>query len=257
MSRAVIDQESTSGEHALAEIWNSHGRLGHFIEEIPKIGIEYTPVDWVPHFIWEYGLEGVLSFVRDIQLVLRDGPEWQAARGTPRGFEIAFVWVQSDGWQDLPDDRHSWWEFQIGIKQTPVDGDQIRQLSGIAALTKTSESDLFRLFTPEHDFRPIRGDMHRGDEGLFDGYSGRVLWENGPLISIGNFGYDFVEDVWVPFVESSSTRGIDIVQDTEFDQMVFSRVDQVEIGRLPGRWPNAYPTGSWLVDTGPQSIDIL
>ncbi|SDQ99799.1 phage tail protein [Pseudovibrio sp. Tun.PSC04-5.I4] len=185
MSGALLPSGAGTFTFVLAQMWDSHGRYGQHIDNIKHIGVSSTPADWVPWLIWDYGLEEVVPYVRDMQRVLSEGPEWQRARGTDRAFEIAFTWLNSEGYIDTPDGRHQWWDYQLGFTKAPDDLEQLKQLVGLSKLSQAAEGELFRIFSQDLDYRPVRLDEHRYDDGLFDGYSGVRLWEGSPLISVG------------------------------------------------------------------------
>jgi hypothetical protein len=172
-------------EYAYAWIWDSWAEYGALIGTIKNYGITVVPDDWVPWFIWDLGLEDVVPYIRDYRTVLAAGPAWQRTRGTPDGIATGISFVQSSGVVAPSDQRHNWWEFQVAFAEPASDLDQIQQLDGIIRLSKAAEDELFRMYSPGYDFRPVRMDMHRADDGLMDGYSGEALWNNGPLISFG------------------------------------------------------------------------
>ncbi len=185
MTKDLLPFGTTSTAESIARMLDSHGRYAHHIDKIKHIGVTFTPEDWVPWLIWDYGLEEVVPYVRDMQRVLAEGPEWQRTRGTDRAFEIAFTWLNSEGYIDAPDGRHMWWEYQLGFTQSPSDLEQLKQLVGLSRLSQAAEGELFRIFSEDFDHRPVRMDEHCYDDGLFDGYSGLKMWEGSPLISVG------------------------------------------------------------------------
>lgn len=178
---------------ALARIWDSWSDIRPLIATVKEIGVTYTPDDWVPWFIWDLGLEDIVPYVRDMRQALAEGPAWQRARGTSRGIEIGIGWVESAGVVAEPDQRHDWWQFQVAFSRPASDIEQLQQLVGIIDLSKAAEGELFRLFSPGADLRPIRMDWHQMDEGQADGYSGVRVWEGGPLVSMGWVGASTVE----------------------------------------------------------------
>lgn len=188
MSEALLPPDSGAATSGYARIWAIWSELGPLIGTIKSYGIAHVPDDWVPWFIWDLGLEDVVPYVRDYRRALAEGPEWQRTRGTDRGIEIGIGWVESAGKVAAPDQRHSWWEFQVGFDVPASDIEQLQQLFGIINLSKAAEDELFRMFSPGADYRPVRMDLHRMDEGLMDGYSGERLWEGGPIISMGWVG---------------------------------------------------------------------
>lgn len=188
MSTDLLPPGSGAATEAYSAIWDSWGLYGHFIGTIKNYGITIVPDDWVPWLIWDLGLEEIVPYVRDYRKALAEGPAWQRARGTSRGIEIGIGWVESAGVVAPPDQRHDWWKFQVGFDVPASDVEQMQQLVGIINLSKAAEDEVFRLFSPGADFRPIRMDRHRMDRGLADGYSGVRVWEGGPLISMGWVG---------------------------------------------------------------------
>lgn len=178
---------------ALSRIWDGWSDYRPLIATVKGIGVTHTPDDWVPWFIWDRGLEDIVPYVRDMRQALAEGPAWQRARGTARGIEIGIGWVQSAGVVAPPDQRHDWWQFQVGFEVPVSDVQQLQQLVGIINLSKAAEGELFRLFSPGADFRPIRMDWHQMDEGQADGYSGVRVWDGGPLVSMGWVGASVVE----------------------------------------------------------------
>lgn len=193
MSADHLPPGSGAGTEAFAEIWDSWKFYGPLIGTIRNYGISIIPDDWVPWLIWDLGLEDVVPYVRDMRQALAEGPAWQRARGTARGIEIGIGWVESAGVVAEPDQRHNWWEFQVGFAVPASDVEQLRQLLGIINLSKASEDELFRMFSPGADYRPVRMDLHRMDDGQMDGYSGVRLWDGGPLISMGWVGASAIE----------------------------------------------------------------
>jgi hypothetical protein len=175
-------------EYAYAWIWDSWTEYGALIGTIKHYGITIVPDDWVPWFIWDLGLEDVVPYIRDYRKVLAEGPAWQRTRGTPDGIATGISFVETTGVVAPSDQRHNWWEFQVAFSAPASDLAQIQQLDGIINLSKAAEDELFRMYSPGYDLRPVRMDMHRMDEGLMDGYSGQALWDNGPLISFGWVG---------------------------------------------------------------------
>lgn len=186
-------------EFGYASIWDSWTDYGALIGTIKDYGITIVPDDWVSWFIWDLGLEDVVPYVRDYRKVLADGPAWQRTRGTTTGISTGISFVQSAGVVAASDQRHNWWEFQVAFAEPASDLAQIQQLDGIIRLSRAAEDELFRMYSPGYDFRPVRMDMHRMDEGLMDGYSGEALWIGGPLVSFGWAGsfetsFDLVPD---------------------------------------------------------------
>lgn len=259
MSSALLPRDSGPATAGYADMWNSFGDLAPLIGTIKNYGISVTPDDWVPWFIWDYGLEDVVPYVRDYRKVLAEGPAWQRTRGTPAGISIGIGWVGSAGVVAASDQRHNWWEFQVAFSSPASDIEQIRQLYGIIGLSKASEDELFRMFSPGHDFRPVRMDMHRFDDGLMDAYSGVELWEGGPLVSFG----------WAGSVESAFDNelqtGAQVTVTAETCWFVGLRMDEDRFGDAPATiietdleleqtaegdlfaadvWPNVWPT-SW------------
>jgi hypothetical protein len=253
---------------ALAHIWDSWSKYAPLIGTIKHIGITNIPDDWVPWLIWDQGLEDIVPYVRDMRQALAEGPAWLRTRGTPAGISTGISFVQSAGIVAASDQRHQWWEFQVAFEQPPSDVAQIQQLDGIIRLSKASEDELFRMYSPGADFRPVRMDMHRMDDGLMDAYSGVRLWDGGPLISFGwansiatDFGASAIEGVEV-------TVSIDL---SWFDGM---RFDQDRMGTRPesltaysaeldvstdtyafaaDSWPVVWPT-SWEAAAEPATL---
>lgn len=210
--------------NAAWSMWNSASLVVPYVATIKEIGITITPADWVPWFIWDYGLEDVAPYVRDYSRVLGDGPAWQRTRGTPAGISTGISFVQSAGTVAASDQRHQWWEFQVAFEQPPADIAQIRQLDGIIGLSKAAEDELFRMYSPGADFRPVRMDMHRMDQGLMDGYSGVRLWEGGPLISFG-----WANSIAIDFGSDAAT-GADLTVSTALSWFDGLRMDRDRFG---------------------------
>lgn len=258
MSADILPHNAAPVDLSLAYIWDSHRRYAPLIGTIRNYGISVVPDDWVPFLIWDLGLEDVVPYVRDMRQALAEGPAWQARRGTDAGIAIGIGWVNSAGTVAPPDQRHDWWEFQVSFEQPASDIAQIQQLDGIIRLSKASEDELFRMFSPGRDWRPVRMDMHRYDEGLMDGYSGEALWDGGPLISFGWAG-TFETDL-APFVTASTeitvTTAMSLFDGMRFDADHFgvrprqiveasAEVDvATDIVNLTDVWPEYWPT-SW------------
>lgn len=218
---SLIPVDSGPIAHGYADIWNSWSDHAPLIATIKDFGINIVPDDWVAWFVWDLGLEAVVPYVRDMRQALAEGPAWQRTRGTPRGIEIGIGWVQSAGTVAAPDQRHAWWEFQVSFDTPVADIEQLRQLDGIIGLSKAAEDELFRMVSPGADWRPVRMDFHRFDDGLMDGYSGTALWSGGPLVSMGWTGA-FVQDV-----EPSATSSIQVADATALIWFEGSRLDEV------------------------------
>lgn len=212
----------------LADIWNSWSVHAPLIGAIKDYGINIVPDGWVPWFVWDLGLEEVVPYVRDTRQALAEGPLWQRTRGTPRGIEIGIGWVQSTGTVAAPDQRHAWWEFQVSFDVPVADIEQLRQLDGIIGLSKAAEDELFRMVSPGADWRPVRMDLHRYDDGLMDGYSGTALWPGGPLVS---FAW---ADVHIEDVDVSTTICVQVLEADALSWFEGGRFDLVRMDeRLP------------------------
>lgn len=217
----VIGEPAT---RALAAIWDSWSEYAPFIGLIKTIGVTSIPDDWVPWLIFDQGLEDIVPYVRDMRQALAIGPTWQRTRGTPAGISTGISFVQSAGTVAASDQRHQWWEFQVAFEQPPADIAQIRQLDGIIGLSKAAEDELFRMYSPGADFRPVRMDMHRMDQGLMDGYSGVRLWEGGPLISFG-----WANSIAIDFGSDAAT-GADLTVSTALSWFDGLRMDRDRFG---------------------------
>lgn len=185
MSEKLLPPRSGPWTRAVAYTMDTNRRISYATVKIKTIGITDFPEDWLPWLIYEYGLEEVVPYVRTLRQALVEGRVWQKRRGTPDGIRIGIGWVESEGQVAPPDGRHSWWQFQVAFSEPPKDLEQIRQLYGIINLSKASEDELFRMFSPGYDLRPVRMDEHRYDDGIMDDYSGAPQWEDGPYISFG------------------------------------------------------------------------
>lgn len=260
MSVKLLPQNAAPVTPAYAEIWDSYGRYGDLIGQIKFIGLTITPDDWVPWFIWDFGLEDAVPYVRDHRRVLAEGPEWQRTRGTPRGIQIGLGWVESSGEVAASDQRHDWWEFQVGFDLPASDLDQIAQLEGIIKLSKASEDELFRMFSTGRDHRPVRMDMHRYDDGLYDGYSGERLNDIDAIVSFGWLdAAEIIADPQPIYAEVEIEAGeIDLIEGYRYDRDAYSErppilaeiaetwVDAVSLGpEHRAAWPSAYARGSW------------
>jgi len=211
MSEELLPNSAGPFTRALAYTFDTHRRYALEIDRIRFIGITDTPDDWVPWLIYDQGLEDVIPYVRTFRKVLAEGPAWQARRGTPDGISIGIGWVESEGVVAPPDGRHNWWEFQVAFTKPVNDLAQLRQLYGIINLSKASEDELFRMFSPEYDHRPVRMDEHRFDDGgWMDDYSGRPRWEGGPYISFGVDGGSLLERNAALFI-AGEIRGTSIL----------------------------------------------
>ncbi|EAU40155.1 Phage tail protein I [Fulvimarina pelagi HTCC2506] len=225
----------------MAAVFATAKRLAPLTAEIREIGFTTAPDDWVPWFIWDYGLEDVVPYVRDYRRVLSEGPLWQSVRGTPGGIAIGIGWVESEGEVAPSDQRHDWWKFQVGFEAPASDLDQIRQLGGIIRLSKASEDELFRMFSPGRDHRPVRMDMHRAGGGLMDGYSGEALWEGGPLISFG----------WDGSSETAFENGLESSVEIEASQLLDRGEGlRMDVDRFGGRVPALTEGGADIQITG-------
>lgn len=286
MSEKLLPNSAGPFTHALAVAWDTEGRYGHLAGTIKDYGITITPDDWVPWFIYDLGLEDVIPYVRTYRQVLAEGPAWLATRGTPAAISIGIGWVESSGEVAPPDGRHNWWEFQVSFDEPPKDLAQLRQLFGIINLSKASEDELFRMYSPGYDFRPVRMDEHRFDDGWFDDYSGQERWEGGPIISFGRDETGVTEFGIEAFGAAmfTSTRVVSLFDGERFDEIVadetrpspiwlvaqqldgssFRDGGEIEVIPSDGRrdsaslfaeysedvWPDTYPIGStWRAAT--------
>ena len=229
MSEELLPQSSGPATRALAYTFDTYGRWSAPIQTVKDYGLSVIPDDWVPWLIYDLGLEDVIPYVRTFRQVLAEGPGWQARRGTAAGIEIGIGWVESEGKVAAPDGRHDWWKFQVGFTEPVVDLYQLTQLEGIIRLSKSSEDELFRMFSAGRDYRPARYDGYRADSGnLTDGYSGERIEGIDALVSFGWVGTLF-QDLGLLAITS------DEVQETDFlawyDGM---RLDVDRYGTRPG-----------------------
>lgn len=270
MSADVLPGSAGPFTRAITYSWDTSRRYAPWIGSVQTLGLTVeAPEDWVPWLIYDLGLEDVIPYVRDFRRVLAEGPLWQARRGTPAGISIGIGWVDSEGVVAAPDGRHNWWEFQVAFTQPVEDLAQLRQLYGIINLSKAAEDELFRMYSPEYDHRPVRMDQQRFDEGgWMDDYSGAPRWEDGPYISFGR------DEVVIVDVDPLGT-GMTVLETTSlvdwFDSM---RLDVSRFGEAPSRlwltadeldqtklltnfedtWGDRYPQGSdtWRMNGEPQ-----
>ncbi|WP_279480253.1 hypothetical protein [Aureimonas sp. SK2] len=235
---------------------DSYGRLAPQLQRITAIGRTDTPADWLPYVLENKGLEAIVPYVRDMAKALREGKYWLKKRGTETAIEIGIGWVNSSGTVAPADGRHHWYRFQVAYPDPPQDLQQIRQLVGITNLSKSSWDELFRLYSPDYDHRPVRMDEHRYDDGgWMDDYSGAPRWEGGPYLSFGRDGGSVVD--LDPHASSGGVfEGASLVsRDDEgmrYDEARFGERPRTACGSV-GETDGTF-TGAFDADTWPDQI---
>ncbi len=109
--------------------------------------LKTAPDDNLLHWlVWEYGLEEILPYSRDLRKVINDGLIWQRIRGTPESLTTALSWIDINNAviESEPPGRH-FHEYQLATKQIPGDTN-IARIINLADLSAPARSKLSRLY---------------------------------------------------------------------------------------------------------------
>ncbi|WP_265025147.1 phage tail protein [Wolbachia endosymbiont (group B) of Pammene fasciana] len=150
-----------------------------------KFNLEKEILPWL---IEEYGLEEILSWVKDKKKTIKEGIEFQRVRGTLASLKIALKWANIDEITIIeePPGKH-FFELQIGIKDVPNDF-FVDAVVELAKLSLPARSRLMRIFNDHYNV-----DRFILDESLFGSllsdYSGRKVEKDGPVLSFGRVNF--------------------------------------------------------------------
>ncbi|MDN5248218.1 MAG: phage tail protein [Wolbachia endosymbiont of Tyrophagus putrescentiae] len=131
--------------------------------------------------IEEYGLEEILSWIKDKKKAIKEGIKFQRVKGTPESLKIALKWASIEDISIIeePPGEH-FAEFQIGVHGIP----EIETIIALAKLSAPVRSRLKRIFNECYNVqRFVLNESVFGD--LLSDYSGRKIKEDGPILSFG------------------------------------------------------------------------
>ncbi|WP_265030380.1 MULTISPECIES: phage tail protein [unclassified Wolbachia] len=138
----------------------------------------------LPWLIEEYGLEEILSWVKDKKKSIKEGVKFQRLRGTPASLKIALKWANIEDITIIeePPGKH-FFELQVGIRDVPNDF-FVDAVVELAKLSLPARSRLMRIFNDHYNIgRFILDESFFGN--LLSDYSGVKIEEDGPVLSFG------------------------------------------------------------------------
>ncbi|MFT4327985.1 MAG: phage tail protein [Wolbachia pipientis] len=142
----------------------------------------------LPWLVEEYGLEEILSWVKDKKKSIKEGVKFQRLRGTPASLKIALKWANIEDITIIeePPGRH-FFELQVGIKDVP-NNFFVDAVVELAKLSLPVRSRLMRIF---NDYYNV--DRFILDESVFGSllsdYSGTKVEKDGPVLSFGRINF--------------------------------------------------------------------
>lgn len=139
----------------------------------------------LPWLIEEYGLEEILSWVKDKKKAVQEGVKFQRLRGTPASLKIALKWADIEDITIIeePPGKH-FAEFQVGVYCNIPDDSLINTVIALAKLSAPARSRLMRIFNDYYNAqRFILDESFFGD--LLSDYSGTKVAKEGPVLSFG------------------------------------------------------------------------
>ncbi|TVS95189.1 phage tail protein, partial [Wolbachia pipientis] len=142
----------------------------------------------LPWLIEEYGLEEILSWVKDKKKSIKEGIKFQRLKGTPASLKIALKWANIEDITIIeePPGEH-FFELQIGIKDVPNDF-FVDAVVELAKLSLPARSRLMRIFNDHYNIgRFILDESFFGN--LLSDYSGVKIEEDGPVLSFGRVNF--------------------------------------------------------------------
>ncbi|WP_343289091.1 phage tail protein [Wolbachia endosymbiont of Encarsia formosa] len=150
-----------------------------------KFSLKEETLPWI---IEEYGLEGILRWVKDRRKAVVEGVKFQRLRGTPASLKIALKWANIEDITIIeePPGKH-FFELQIGIKDVPNDF-FVDAVVELAKLSLPARSRLMRIFNDYYNVdRFILDESFFGS--LLSDYSGIKVEKNGPVLSFGRINF--------------------------------------------------------------------
>ncbi|UVW83395.1 phage tail protein [Wolbachia endosymbiont of Aedes albopictus] len=150
-----------------------------------KFGLKEEILPWL---IEEYGLEEILSWVKDKKKSIKEGIKFQRLKGTPASLKIALKWANIEDITIIeePPGEH-FFELQIGIKDVPNDF-FVDAVVELAKLSLPARSRLMRIFNDHYNIgRFILDESFFGN--LLSDYSGVKIEEDGPVLSFGRVNF--------------------------------------------------------------------
>jgi hypothetical protein len=182
----IVPRNQTPRQRAAVQVVDSRSRYRDVVQSIIDVRyMDVIPSDVLPWLLRHWGLEDAAAFVADHQHLYKAGKHWQTVRGRAEAFQIILDWLGLEGFHERGthgDVRFGL--FQIGLTEEP-DQDVLINLIGLANLSKSASSVLGRIYGG-YDIRPMRFDMMRWDDGLFDDWSGVYLPGIKPKLSFGS-----------------------------------------------------------------------
>lgn len=150
-----------------------------------KFSLKEETLPWI---IEEYGLEGILRWVKDRRKAVVEGVKFQRLRGTPASLKIALKWANIEDITIIeePPGKH-FFELQIGIKDVPNDF-FVDAVVELAKLSLPARSRLMRIFNNHYNVsRFILDESFFGS--LLSDYSGIKIEKDGPVLSFGRVNF--------------------------------------------------------------------
>ncbi|WP_353283763.1 phage tail protein [Wolbachia endosymbiont (group A) of Lypha dubia] len=152
-------------------------------------GFKFSPGEKVlPWLVEEYGLEEILSWVKDKKKSIKEGVKFQRLKGTPASLKIALKWANIEDITIIeePPGKH-FFELQIGIKDVANDF-FVDAVVELAKLSLPARSRLMRIFNDHYNIgRFILDESFFGN--LLSDYSGVKIEEDGPVLSFGRVNF--------------------------------------------------------------------
>ncbi|MGL9762090.1 MAG: phage tail protein [Wolbachia sp.] len=163
-----------------------------------KFSLKEETLPWI---VEEYGLEGILRWVKDRRKAVVEGVKFQRLRGTPASLKIALKWANIENITIIeePPGKH-FFELQIGIKDVP-NNFFVDAVVELAKLSLPARSQLMRIFNDHYNIsRFILDESVFGS--LLSDYSGRKVEKDGPVLSFGRMNFFRSGDPLVEIIDN-------------------------------------------------------
>ncbi len=181
--KSLLPPNATKQEQALVNA------IDYKVDPSRIRGFKFSPGEKIlPWLVEEYGLEEILSWVKDKKKSIKEGVKFQRLRGTPASLKIALKWANIEDITIIeePPGKH-FFELQVGIKEVPNDF-FVDAVVELAKLSLPARSRLMRIFNDHYNIgRFILDESFFGN--LLSDYSGVKIEEDGPVLSFGRVNF--------------------------------------------------------------------
>jgi hypothetical protein len=170
----LLPPNATAWERLFASITGPERILCARFDDVDSAS-RTIPAVFLPHAVWQYGLEELTPYVPALYQLIDEGIRWQRVRGTPRAIEIGLGWIGYAGTlEEASVRRRRWNRFQVALSRVRTNElPDLGQIDGIVALSPPVRSKFARGFagydvrTAETGYRRLSGSIVGDDSGVY------------------------------------------------------------------------------------------